>query len=95
MKIETEFQRLPRLAQDPNGCLFDVADREFVHAISIAERAGLPEPLVGCLAAYAALLEKRGDTQGALEQMKRAVTVTRPDLAAPASRVERAAEETA
>jgi tetratricopeptide (TPR) repeat protein len=72
-----------------------MADREFVHAISIVERAGLPEPLVGCLAAYAALLEKRGDTQGALEQMKRAVTVTRPDLAVPATPVERAAEETA
>lgn len=71
------------------------ADREFGQAISILERAGLPEPLVGCLAAYAAVLEKRGDTQGALEQMKRAVTVTRPDLAAPATPVERATEETA
>jgi tetratricopeptide (TPR) repeat protein len=72
-----------------------MADWEFVQAISIAERAGLPEPLVGCLAAYAALLEKRGDSQGALEQMKRAITVTRPDLAAPATPVERATEETA
>ena len=72
-----------------------MADREFLHAISIAERAGLPEPLVGCLAAYATVLEKRGDTQGALGQMKRAVTVTRPDLAAPATPVDRAAEEIA
>jgi tetratricopeptide (TPR) repeat protein len=72
-----------------------LADREFGTAISILERAGLPEPLVGCLAVYAAVLEKRGDTQGALEQLKRAVTVTRPDLAVPATGTERATEETA
>ncbi len=72
-----------------------MADREFGQAISILERAALPEPLVGCLAAYAAVLEKRGDTQGALEHIKRAVTVTRPDLAEPATPVERATEETA
>jgi tetratricopeptide (TPR) repeat protein len=72
-----------------------LADWEFGQAISVLERAGLQEPLVGCLAAYAAVLEKRGDTQGALEQMKRAVTVTRPDLVSPATHVERATAETA
>jgi len=72
-----------------------MADREFGQAISILARAGLPEPLVSCLAAYAAVLEKRGDTQGALDHMKRAVAVTRPDLAAPATPVERATEVSA
>lgn len=71
------------------------ADREFVRAISILEHVRMPEPLVGCLATYAAVLEKRGDTQGALAYMKRAVTVTRPDLAAPATPAERSDEETA
>jgi hypothetical protein len=47
------------------------------------------------MAAYAAVLEKRGDTQGALEQMKRAITVTRPDLVSPATHVDRATAETA
>ena len=72
-----------------------MADREFGQAISILARVGLPEPLVSSIAAYAAVLEKRGDTQGALDQMKRAVAVTRPDLAAPATPVERATEVTA
>lgn len=71
------------------------ADREFALAISILENARLLEPLVGCLATYAAVLEKRGDIEGALAYMKRAVTVTRPDLAAPTSRADRAKQETA
>jgi tetratricopeptide (TPR) repeat protein len=72
-----------------------IADREFVTAISILERAGLPQPLVGGLTAYATVLEERGDTQGALDHMKRAIKVTRPDLAAPATPVGRATQETA
>ena len=71
------------------------ADREFVRAISILEQARLQEPLVGCLATYAAVLEKRGDTEGALAYLKRAVTVTRPDLAAPATPADGANQETA
>jgi hypothetical protein len=71
------------------------ADREFARAISILEHAKLQERLVGRLATYAAVLEKRGDTEGALAYMKRAVTVTRPDLAAPAKRVDEANQETA
>ena len=71
------------------------ADRDFMTAISILERAGLPEPLVGCRATYAAVLEKRGDTQGALEQLKRAITATRPDLALPATGIDTATQETA
>jgi hypothetical protein len=71
------------------------ADREFVRAISILEEARLQEPLVGCLATYAAVLEKRGDTEGALAYLKRAVTVTRPDLAVPATPADGANQETA
>ena len=72
-----------------------VADREFRTAISILERVALPEHLVGSLAAYATVLEGRGDTEGALEQLKRAVSVTRPDLAAQGGAAERANQETA
>jgi tetratricopeptide (TPR) repeat protein/DNA-binding XRE family transcriptional regulator len=71
------------------------ADREFGQAISILSRAGLQEPLVGCLTAYSAVLENRGDTRGALEQMKRAVLLTRPHLAAVAIPELRATQETA
>jgi tetratricopeptide (TPR) repeat protein len=71
------------------------ADREYQTAISIAERAALPEPLVDCLAAYATVLEKRGDTEGALKYLKRAITTTRPDLAVSSAPGESAGEETA
>jgi tetratricopeptide (TPR) repeat protein len=71
------------------------ADREFEWAISILEQASLQEPLVGCLATYAAVLEKRGDPEGALAYMKRAVAVTRPDLATPTARGDEANQETA
>jgi len=56
------------------------ADREFGIAIAVLEGAGLRQRLVSCLAAYARVLEDRGDIDGALAQMKRAVAVTRPDL---------------
>jgi hypothetical protein len=56
------------------------ADQEFRLAISILERAGLTQRMVSCLAAYAKILEDRGDTEGALEQVKRALVVSRSDL---------------
>jgi tetratricopeptide (TPR) repeat protein/DNA-binding XRE family transcriptional regulator len=71
-----------------------IADSEFRLAIAIFEGANLTEPLIGCLAAYGQVLENRGDTQGALEQMKRAVAITHPDLARPET-PRTAAEETA
>jgi tetratricopeptide (TPR) repeat protein len=71
------------------------ADREFLQAISIAERTRLPEPLIGCLAAYATVLEGRGNAQGALELMKRAVMVNTPGVATLATPGERTTEETA
>jgi tetratricopeptide (TPR) repeat protein len=56
------------------------ADQEFRTAISILEQAGLGQRVVSCRAAYAKVLEDRGDIDGALEQMKQAVAVSRPDL---------------
>ena len=56
------------------------ADREFELSISVSERAGFPQHVVGFLATYSRILENRGDAHGALELMKRAVAVTRPDL---------------
>ena len=69
-----------------------VADREYVTAIGILEAAGLRDRLVSCRAAYAQVLEGRGDTTGALGQLKLAMALTRPDTAAPAETSE---EETA
>ena len=70
------------------------ADREFAAAMGVLERDGLNDRLVSCRAIYSALLEKRGDTEGALDQLKRAMAMSRPDLAS--SRPEHgASEETA
>jgi hypothetical protein len=54
----------------------------------------LTDRLVTCRAIYSQLLEKRGDTEGALEQLKLAIAATRADLA-PASRDSGAQAETA
>lgn len=63
------------------------ADNEFSVAISILERAGLTQRLVTCLAAYARILEARGETLQALEQTKRALAASRPDLKESAENV--------
>lgn len=63
------------------------ADQEFGLAIAILQRGGLSQRLVGCLAGYSKLLQERGDIQGALDQMSRAVTVIRPDLETSAPEV--------
>jgi len=60
------------------------ADREFATAIAILRQAGLADQLVTCLAKYSQLLEQRGDTEGALEQLKLAINATRSDLEQPA-----------
>ena len=70
------------------------ADREFELSISVSERTGFAEHVVGYLATFASILESRGDTHGALELMKRAVAVTRPDLVQSKAGAN-AAEETA
>ena len=51
--------------------------------------------LIGSHAAYANVLEARGDIEGALDQLKRAVAVTRPDLAPPTAATSGEVEETA
>jgi tetratricopeptide (TPR) repeat protein len=56
------------------------ADQEFNTAIAILDAAGLSQRLVTCLTEYARLLERRGATTEALEYMKRALVVSRPDL---------------
>jgi tetratricopeptide (TPR) repeat protein len=69
------------------------ADREFGAAIAVLERsAHLAEHLVACLAIYAQVVEARGDAQGALELLKRAISATRPELAPPAAAEESAAD---
>jgi tetratricopeptide (TPR) repeat protein len=70
------------------------ADHEFSIAIATLGEAGLSDQLVTCRVKYSRVLEKRGDTEGALEQLKQAMAVTRADLAAPAAN-HGAAQETA
>jgi tetratricopeptide (TPR) repeat protein/DNA-binding XRE family transcriptional regulator len=70
------------------------ADREFSVAIAFFGGAGLTDRLVTCRAIYSQLLEKRGDTEGALEQLKLAIAATRSDLA-PAVRDSGVQAETA
>jgi tetratricopeptide (TPR) repeat protein len=70
------------------------ADREFSLAIGFLQGAGLADRLVTCRAKYSELLERRGDTEGALEQLKLAIAATRTDLA-PAARDSGAEAETA
>jgi len=73
-----------------------VADLEFQAAISTLERsAHLTEHLVACLAMYAQVLEARGDAQGALDLLKRAISATRPELAPAAPAAEEEAQSTA
>ena len=75
---------------------FVVADLEFQAAISTLERsAHLTEHLVACLAMYAQVLEARGDAQGALDLLKRAISATRPELAPAAPAEEKEAQSTA
>jgi tetratricopeptide (TPR) repeat protein len=84
-----ELGRVAEMARD-----YAQADREFIVAIAILERAGLNDRVVSCRAMYAELLERRGDTVAALEQLKAAIAVGRPDVAPPAAG-SAAAEETA
>ncbi len=60
-------------------------DAQFASAIAIYESARLSDKLVTCRAVYAKILEGRGNTSGALEQLKLAVATTRPDLGVAAS----------
>lgn len=57
------------------------ADHEYNFAAATFQKAGMNVKLVSCRVAYAHVLEQRGDTVGALDQMRRALRVTRPDLA--------------
>jgi tetratricopeptide (TPR) repeat protein len=60
--------RVAAAAGDP-----DLADREFGAALDILSRLDQPARLAGCHAAYAEVLESRGDTTMALRHMKQAL----------------------
>jgi len=51
----------------------DVADREFDAALDLLRTLDLPARLAGCHAAYAEVLERRGETTRALQHMKHAL----------------------
>ncbi len=78
-------------AHESLGQIADVAgdaletDNEFGAAIAIFEDLNLADRLMTCRAHYSQILERRGDTAGALEQLKLAVAVKRPDFAPPAT----------
>ena len=61
------------------------SDDAFATAIALRTQEG-GERIVTTRAKYARLLEARGNTAAALEQLKLAVSAARPDLAAPAGR---------
>ena len=63
-----------------------VADQEFGAAIALFTSDGLDERVVTSRARYAKVLERRGNTAGALEQLKLAVAASRPDLRSPEAR---------
>ena len=56
------------------------ADHEFATAIAILQEENLFDRLMTCRAKYAQILESRGNTSAALEQLKLAVAGARPDL---------------
>ena len=57
------------------------ADHQFAMAIAILESENAVDRLMTCRAKYAKMLERRGNTAGALQQLKLAVAAARPDLA--------------
>jgi len=79
-------------AHEMLGQVFDAdgdvrgADQEFATAIAMFDAENLRDRLMTCRAKYASILEGRGNTAAALEQLKLAVAATRPDLAARRAR---------
>jgi tetratricopeptide (TPR) repeat protein len=59
----------------------DLADREFGAALDILRPLDQPARLAGCHAAYAEVLERRGDTSRALHHMKQALRTSKGGLA--------------
>ncbi len=59
----------------------ELADELFSESISSVEKLDVPERLTTVHAAYAKLLEKRGDVAGALKHWRRAVAATHPEAA--------------
>lgn len=64
-------------------------DREFQAAIALLQQMGLAERLIRAHAAYAELLEERGDLAAANHHLKEVVASSRPDLANASDRADR------
>ncbi len=56
----------------------DRADREFSIALSTLDRLGATERLLECHASYADVLEARGDHEAAVQHLKAAIALARP-----------------
>ena len=63
----------------------DECDRNFALAVATFTEEGASERLIDCYSAHAQALEARGDTRGALEETKLALSVHRPSLVAQQS----------
>ena len=68
------------------------ADQHFATAIATLRGARRTDHLVTMHVKYAQMLEKRGDTMGAFEQLKQGIAASRPDLASAAEKKEDTAE---
>lgn len=69
-----------------------VADGEYATAQALLRQARLADRLVTSHVKYARMLERRGDTERAFEQLKLAIATSRPDLAPAAGKREEQAE---
>jgi tetratricopeptide (TPR) repeat protein len=58
----------------------NLADQEFATALELLNKLDQPARQAGCHAAYADVLERRGDTARALQHMKRALHSSRSDM---------------
>jgi tetratricopeptide (TPR) repeat protein/DNA-binding XRE family transcriptional regulator len=67
------------------------ADQHFATAIATLRGARRTDHLVTMHVKYARVLEKRGETMGAFEQLKHAIAASRPDLASSAEKKEETA----
>jgi tetratricopeptide (TPR) repeat protein len=67
----------------------EATDREFALALEQMAKLSLTERLVRAHAAYAEVLEDRGDVAGANQQLKQVLALSRPDLISAGVREER------
>lgn len=58
----------------------EVTDQQFAAALALLSRTNASERMLDCHLKYAEILEKRGDWQGALRQLRQAIKVARPEV---------------